>query len=631
MLKRRSNSTAIKPYCLSGKESGNMATIYFKCKCAKNLAVDAAGVGRIVKCPDCGVAIQIPQPTLHMTCAKCGGGMNAPENLAGCEVECADCGTRNTIPKAGAEAYSISFNCPRCKQKLEAPQDMAGEIIECPGCKNTIKVPVFKSMAPPPFKNTGTYSNEEAGQATLPSSIMASPTDKKTEQIGGGDKYSFNELKATYNELSGRALSFLPLLGCIFVPVFWGIMTVPAWLLLIQLEFSTEVFVSLVLYFLIPLLLLPTVIICGLIARVKTTCTALAREILGTCIGSGIASTALLISIFVTFLYGSPSQAYLSVTIGFVALIVAPIIFITHSALLFLKLGSRLKNITKTILIVAYLITPVVAAGILMSTIRHWNIVDEYDVIDTSHGLAGFVPNRLQDGHRSISGMGKTISPIHQIVSDYAFDRFDHINYCDWTNNIEMLVSEGHKINATDGRGNTPLSWAVFLGTVHNNERVIPMTQYLLSKGANVNLGAPLVAAFEGAARSKFSDVAVLEKLVDNLFKKGADINQKNNHGNTLLHLAAQYHYAPYVEYALKRGADANAQDIDGNTALHLMTRLPWDKDDEQQIWQYFLVRVLVKYGVNPLIQNNLGETGLTAVKRAEWKRCVAELESIVR
>jgi uncharacterized paraquat-inducible protein A len=35
----------------------------------------------------------------------------------------------------------IEFNCPKCNQHLEAPQDLAGVDIECPACETLLSVP----------------------------------------------------------------------------------------------------------------------------------------------------------------------------------------------------------------------------------------------------------------------------------------------------------------------------------------------------------------------------------------------------------------------------------------------------------------------------------------------------------
>ena len=76
-----------------------MATIYFKCLCGKHLAVDDAGVGKKLECPDCGRAVTVPVPTVRWKCS-CGSIMLAPDYLSGETVKCYDCKTKYQVPVA---------------------------------------------------------------------------------------------------------------------------------------------------------------------------------------------------------------------------------------------------------------------------------------------------------------------------------------------------------------------------------------------------------------------------------------------------------------------------------------------------------------------------------------------------
>jgi len=74
-----------------------MANIYFECSCGKHLVVDDAGGGEIVTCPDCGVPIKIPIPSIHWKCS-CGSIMLAPDYLSGKTIHCYDCKRRSKVP-----------------------------------------------------------------------------------------------------------------------------------------------------------------------------------------------------------------------------------------------------------------------------------------------------------------------------------------------------------------------------------------------------------------------------------------------------------------------------------------------------------------------------------------------------
>ena len=63
------------------------------------------------------------------------------------------------------------------------------------------------------------------------------------------------------------------------------------------------------------------------------------------------------------------------------------------------------------------------------------------------------------------------------------------------------------------------------------------------------------------------------EKGLLNIFKdlisKGADINAKNNNGNTPLHIASYNGYLPIVEYLVNNRADINTKNKNDRTPLH--------------------------------------------------------------
>lgn len=63
-----------------------------------------------------------------------------------------------------------------------------------------------------------------------------------------------------------------------------------------------------------------------------------------------------------------------------------------------------------------------------------------------------------------------------------------------------------------------------------------------------------------------------LESL-KNFLKKGCDANATNDHGVTLLHLAAQGGHSEVIKFLIDNGADVNALTDDGWTALHFTGR----------------------------------------------------------
>ena len=60
----------------------------------------------------------------------------------------------------------------------------------------------------------------------------------------------------------------------------------------------------------------------------------------------------------------------------------------------------------------------------------------------------------------------------------------------------------------------------------------------------------------------------VTAKVIKELIKEGADVNERDARGQTALMWAVQYEHTELVELLIANGADVNAKDNDGWTAL---------------------------------------------------------------
>lgn len=78
--------------------------------------------------------------------------------------------------------------------------------------------------------------------------------------------------------------------------------------------------------------------------------------------------------------------------------------------------------------------------------------------------------------------------------------------------------------------------------------------------------------------------------MVGLLLDHGADIEARNNQGATALHLAVRWGYEHRIEIFIERGADVNCQDSAGRTPLHYVVT-------STVFWAQELVDTLVDKG----------------------------------
>ncbi|MHB9146875.1 MAG: ankyrin repeat domain-containing protein [Candidatus Amoebophilus sp.] len=120
---------------------------------------------------------------------------------------------------------------------------------------------------------------------------------------------------------------------------------------------------------------------------------------------------------------------------------------------------------------------------------------------------------------------------------------------------VKYLVEKGANIHATDNSGNTPLNWACRQG-------YLEAVKYLVEKGADVNAKTKWVTEFEyeyGYSEHEYVEdkydytplLCACEndhlEVVKYLIEKGADINAKNQKGETPINIARQKKYKALV------------------------------------------------------------------------------------
>jgi hypothetical protein len=115
---------------------------------------------------------------------------------------------------------------------------------------------------------------------------------------------------------------------------------------------------------------------------------------------------------------------------------------------------------------------------------------------------------------------------------------------------------------------------------------------------------------FEAAQRG---DAAKVEELL----KKGADVNARNWAGVTPLHIAAANGYLEVVKLLLEHGADANAREEDGLSPLHIAAANGYLE----------VVKLLLEHGADPAIRNNRGWTPLDVARTSGREEVVKVLK----
>ncbi len=167
-------------------------------------------------------------------------------------------------------------------------------------------------------------------------------------------------------------------------------------------------------------------------------------------------------------------------------------------------------------------------------------------------------------------------------------------------------------VNVKDENGQTPLYFAA-------REANTEAARFLLSNHAAVDAKdrwgrTPLFAAV-------YEEPLVFERIpiVTLLIESGADVNLKDESGDTPLHMAA-FGEAEIVKRLLEQGADVNAVNDAGETPLHKAVQYP----------EYKVVRELLRHGGD---KSRRSAQGLTAAQIAEergWANLVELLSTTV-
>jgi len=89
------------------------------------------------------------------------------------------------------------------------------------------------------------------------------------------------------------------------------------------------------------------------------------------------------------------------------------------------------------------------------------------------------------------------------------------------------------------------------------------------------------------------------QSAVEELLAQNVDPNTKDDHGNTILHVASQNGNKRLIKVALRWGANINEQNKQGQTALHYLFAYKYEN----------LAAYLISKGADDTLQNEFGYT----------------------
>ena len=178
---------------------------------------------------------------------------------------------------------------------------------------------------------------------------------------------------------------------------------------------------------------------------------------------------------------------------------------------------------------------------------------------------------------------------------------------------IPYLISKGADVNIKKeySRYRTPLlHQLISRGQDRNVDAIESVTKLLLQKGVDINgKDSQGTTALYNAINKK-----LLTKMLLNL---GADLNSKDNHGATLFLRSFRYNrraIVDYINFLIKEGANVRDKDDCGNTALHLAVARNYSME---------IIKPLIDKGLDVNAVNVYGETPLHSAMAKGNKRVI--------
>jgi len=182
------------------------------------------------------------------------------------------------------------------------------------------------------------------------------------------------------------------------------------------------------------------------------------------------------------------------------------------------------------------------------------------------------------------------------------------LHYAVRNNHLEparKLLQLGANVNAKNSKGETPLHLASYQGN-------LPMVKLLVSSKALIDAKTNhnITPLCQAISFTKMEQVQAKLEIANYLIAHGANVNAKiGTHNGTPLFIAIQNAdgLTEYVVLLIKAGANVNIKDNNGNTPIY------WAASGANKT-----LEVLIKAGANVNVENNKGETPLANARLFE-------------